>query len=307
MKPWALSAYWSANTVDHVGGVFDQAETLADRLQHAPGEQARQELANDPQQPGPPPSCWSLRTIRASIPALEQYSLSGVWRVLQRHQLGVRSARVRRCSPDPAYRLKEDTLLQCLLEVADAPEQRVLVFLDEMGYKRWPEDDATWGAEAPAARPEVMAVGTNTQWRIIGALNALTGRVDYLDNYIVGRRQVIGLYQRLDAVYPTAERIYVVQDNWSVHTHEDVQVALHALPRLVPIWLPSYAPWLNPIEKLWRWLRQDVLKLHRQANDWAGLRQQVRTFLDQFALGSHALLQYVGLAGTGKLAQAIYC
>ena len=242
--------------VGRVGGGFDQAEALADRLQHAPGEEARQELASDPQQPGPPPSCWTLRTIRASIPALYEYSLSGVWRGLQRHHLGVRSARVRRCSPDPAYRLKEDTLLQCLVEVADAPDQRVLVFLDAMGSTRWPEDDATWGADAPAPAPEVMGVGTNTQWRVIGALNALTGRVDYLDNSSVGRRQVIALYQHLDAVYPTADRIYVVQDNWSVHNHEDVQVALHALPRLVPVWLPTDAPWLNPIEKRWRWLRE---------------------------------------------------
>jgi hypothetical protein len=72
-----------------------------------------------------------------------------------------------------------------------------------------------------------------------------------------------------------------------------------------PVWLPTYAPWLNPIEKLWRWLRQDVLKLHRQASDWPGLRQRVRAFLDQFASGSLALLQYVGLAGEGKLAQAL--
>lgn len=51
-------------------------------------------------------------------------------------------------------------------------------------------------------------------------------------------------------------------------------------------WPASYAPWLNPIEKLWRWLRQDVLKLHRSAGNWPRLRQQVNSFLDQFATGS---------------------
>jgi hypothetical protein len=69
--------------------------------------------------------------------------------------------------------------------------------------------------------------------------------------------------------------------------------------------LPTSAPWLNPIEKLWRWLRQDVLKMHRLAAPWSELRQRVSLFLDQFADGSTELLRYVGLAGEGKLSQAI--
>jgi len=49
------------------------------------------------------------------------------------------------------------------------------------------------------------------------------------------------------------------------------------------------------VEKLWRWLKQNVLHLHRLAHDLTELRRQVAAFLDQFALGSHALLRYVGL------------
>ncbi len=59
--------------------------------------------------------------------------------------------------------------------------------------------------------------------------------------------------------------------------------------------LPTYASWANPIEKLWRWLRQDLLHLHRLAGDLAGLRAAVERFLERFAHGSLALLRYVGL------------
>ncbi|MGB9722998.1 MAG: transposase [Chloroflexia bacterium] len=58
--------------------------------------------------------------------------------------------------------------------------------------------------------------------------------------------------------------------------------------------LPTYASWLNPIEKRWRWLKQEVLHLHRWAHDLDQLRRQVWAFLDQFAEGSEALLHYVG-------------
>jgi hypothetical protein len=286
-----------------VGGVFETRDELLDRLRQGPGEQARAEVASTAERPTP--STWTLRTIRVSIPGLHDYSLSGVWRVLQRCHLGLRTVHVRRFSPDPEYRSKEDTLLQCLVDAARWPRHYVLLFLDEMGYTRWPETTQEWGPEAPEPAPEVTTSGTNSRWRIIGALNAVTGQVDYLDDYRVGRRQVIAMYQRIEQVYSWAGCIYVVQDNWSIHRHEDVQIALHNWPRIVPVWLPKDAPWLNPIEKVWRWLRQDVLKLHRLADDWPALRQQVRSFLDQFSTGSHALLHYGGLRGDGKLAQAL--
>ena len=52
---------------------------------------------------------------------------------------------------------------------------------------------------------------------------------------------------------------------------------------------------LIPIEKLWRWVRQQVLHLHRLSDDWERLKQQVLDFIAQFHLGSLPLLHYVGL------------
>ncbi len=182
----------------------------------------------------------------------------------------------------------------------------VLVFLDEMGYSVWPAAAADWGAAAPAEPPQAdRQKSPQRLWRIAGALNALTGQVTYIDGYVVGREKVMALYRRLVQTYPAAQKIYVVQDNWSIHTHPQVLEAIQAYPQIRPVWLPTYAPWLNPIEKLWRWLRQDILKLHRLASDAKGLRQRVNHFLDQFVQESRALLQYVGLLGEGQLAKAI--
>jgi transposase len=273
-------------------------------LQQAPGEQARQELA--PTAEGPTPSRWTLRGVRATFPWLKHYTLSGVWRLLQRHNLHLRMAQVRQHSPDPEYRAKLEHLLSCLRDAAAHPSEVVLLFLDEMGYYRWPVAGRTWAASAPEPIPLTDRAGPNNkQWRVIGALNALSGRVDYLDAYIIGRAKLIVFYRQLVKAYPEARLIYVVQDNWSIHTHEQVQAALARLPQIEPVWLPTYAPWLNPIEKLWRWLREQVLTLHRLAGDWDALRERVNAFLDQFAEESHVLLQYVGLSGEGKLAQAL--
>ncbi|MDQ2694834.1 MAG: transposase [Pseudomonadota bacterium] len=105
----------------------------------------------------------------------------------------------------------------------------------------------------------------------------------------------VQFYCALRAAFPDAEGIYVIQDNWPVHTHPDVLLALEAqqtrwpwhrppsgptepsaaavkrwghlqLPiQIVP--LPTYASWCNPIEKLWRKLRQKLTHLHPWADD----------------------------------------
>jgi transposase len=278
---------------------------VGERLHQPPGEEARRELGLA--SASPPPSRWSVRTIRASVAALADYSLSGVWRLLQRLHLQRRPLRDHLYSPDPDYLAKVAHLERCLRAAVRWPQEVVLLFMDEMGYYRWPAGASDWQVVMPraTARQVHKAGPTNRQQRLIGALNALTGQVEYLDNYVVGRTQVSAFYRRLDQVYASAQRIYVVQDNWSIHHHADITATLRQLPRIEPVWLPTYAPWLNPIEQLWRWLRRDVLRGHRLADEWSHLRQHVNAFLDQFAQGSLALLRSVGLVGDGHLAYVL--
>jgi transposase len=275
-------------------------EELREILHAGPGEAARREVAVGAG--GPAPSRWTLRTIRAAVDWLTDYTRSGVWRVVQTYGLGLHTSCARLFSPDPDYKKKVCWLHRCLRDAARHPDTVVALFLDEFGSQRWPEVAPTWGLEAAGA----PRAGTKQQGRPIGALNALTGQVHYLDGYIVGRQQVIQFYSRLDRAYPPqVELMYVTQDNWNIPTHPDVLTALESYPRSKPVWLPPYAPWLNPIEKLWRWLRQDLLKMHRWGEDWPHVKQRVHDFLDHFAPGSATLLRYVGLKGKGKLATVI--
>jgi transposase len=296
------------------GGAFDAGRKEAgkrrglERRRHGPGRAAQRAVAAAPA--GPPPSRWTLRAIRATFSWWADLTLPGGWRALQRLGLGLRSAAVQPYSPDPAHLVEDAQLLACLRAAAARPAEVVALVLDEMGYARWPDPAPDWGALAPAPRPPADRVGRKQQlWRGIGALNARTGQVayrDYRDNDIVGRAQGSAFYRHLDQRDAHARRVYLLQDNWSIHAHPDVLTTLQGLPRCEPVWLPTYAPWLNPIEKLWRWLKGDVLKQHRLAADWPALRQRVNAFLAQFSTGSRELLRYVGLLGAGTLARACH-
>ena len=56
--------------------------------------------------------------------------------------------------------------------------------------------------------------------------------MDYLDHDLVGRRQVSAFYRQLDQAYPAARHVYLIQDNWFIHTHPDVRATLVTLSRL---------------------------------------------------------------------------
>ena len=69
-------------------------------------------------------------------------------------------------------------------------------------------------------------------------------------------------YREVLAAYPAAERIDIAQDNWPVHFHQAILSELSGT-RIRLLRLPTYAPWTNPIEKVWRKLNQEVLHQHR--------------------------------------------
>ncbi len=200
-----------------------------------------------------------------------------------------------------------------------------LVYLDEVTYYRQPTLANAWEAHGQQALAE-PSYQTNTATRIVATLDPFSGQVVHRQRSRIGVRDLVGFYRDdLRPAYAQAERIYVVQDNWPVHYHPDLLVALQAQEQLsrwpehhpgnwptqpsrsakrkwgslhLPIQLirlPTYASWLNPIEKLWRKLKQELLHLHRIADRLPELRGEVVRFLDQFAFGSHELLYYVGL------------
>ena len=277
---------------DRREGVFDPAAEAAvrARVRHGPDDGR---------------ATWTLRRLRSACPELAGYSLTGVWRLLHRLQVHLRHGRPRLFSPDPAYQEKEDALLRVLETVAQSDGQMVALFVDEFTYYHWPLPGRTWSVRTdPAPIAQRAGPGERTR-RIVGALNALDGRVHTHQDRAIGKTVFAAFLETLAATYPTAERIYIILDNWPVHHSPEVTTTVQALERVELVFLPTYAPWLNPIEKLWRWLRQDVLKMHRWVEDWPRVKQRVHHFLDQFAHGSSDLLRSVGLVGKGKLATVL--
>ena len=257
-------------------------------------EQIKQVLAQSPRQFGLSVVRWRLADIQAVIGWLKSKSKGGTQKILRRLGFSYKQATAFIRSPDPLFRLKVRRISQAFAHALWHPKQAAILFEDELSFYRNPEPAPAWGERGYKQPTVAKAPGTDTLTRIGAVMDGLTGQVRYLQADKFGILAMRQLYGDLRHDYGQ-ERIYVVQDNCpSVHKHPTVLQTAKELG-IVPLFLPTYASWLNPIEKLWRWLKADVLHNHPWAHDLGRLRQETATFLDQFHHPNEALLAYVGL------------
>lgn len=254
----------------------------------------REHLHHSPRLWGVERSGWTLRWLSHLCPYLLCLSDSGVWRRLKKWKVAFRRTRDSITSPDPHYREKVALLVR-VQEAAQRGEV-VLLYGDEHTFYRQPLAGQTWHAKGGGGKGQPRCVrhtASNTKRRTIAALNAQTGQVTWHGCSKSRIKEIQHFLKKLRQTYPD-QRIVLVWDNWPVHLHEKV-LACAWEQQIELMWLPTYAPWLNPIEKMWRWLKAQVLTVHRNSAAWTQLRQEVEAFLDRFQKPAPDLLRYCGL------------
>ncbi len=273
---------------------------------------------------------WTLDSLRRACDWLQLTTASGLSHPLKRPKISYKRAREHVHSPDDNYLAKLSDVRVLARRSETDSKSTVVLFQDELTFYRRPT--LSWAYEQAGRCQPLAEQGyrPNLAWRVAAALDIWTGRVIYHQDSRIGVKALVDFYQKVCAAYPQAQTIYLVQDNWPIHVHPDVLAALQPqrlkwpvhTPKYWPtepsanarrlnlpiqlVQLPTYASWTNPIEKLWRKLKQEELHLHRFQDDWDGLKQHVAQWLDQFATGSPELLRYVGLSDPARLYRSAF-
>jgi hypothetical protein len=186
--------------------------------------------------------------------------------------------------------------LQALKEVRDKPGEKVLLFQDEASFYRQPSQGWLWAWMGRKQPKMQYSHRSNTRMRVVAFMEAVSGQVLSWDMSRVTVRNLARCIHQVSASFPQAENIYLVWDNWPVHEHHVVQEAIMKDPRIKVLPLPTYAPWLNAIEKLWRLVRQEIIHTHPWCDDFLLFRNAIRGKFQEFADGSIRLVHYCGLS-----------
>lgn len=265
-----------------------------------------------------------------ACPWLRLKTPGGLHQLLDRLKIHLKRGRGHLYSPDPNYVEKLRDVWEWIRVVQQNSDQFVLLFEDELTFYRQPtlaRDYERAGKIQPLAE---LGHRSNSSWRLAGAINAWTGQLTYAGHSHFTIKLLVDFFAQLVNTYPWAKTIYLVMDNWPVHFHPDVLAALQPQNLPWPIYLPAswsavspsktrrlnlpiqlislptYAPWNNPIEKVWLLLKKNVLHLHRFEDDFSALKQRVNTELDRYTRPSPELLNFVGLSDPLHLYHSLF-
>lgn len=191
---------------------------------------------------------WSCATLAVTLAVLTQVEVSRetVRLELKAADYVWKRAKLKGRDDDPE-RARRLARIRLLIENQQPDE--LILFADELDIDLLPKIGYQWTLKG--AQVEVRTPGQNQKHYLAAALDPATGQT----YYVLGLRKNNVLFrQLLDHLERTFgkryRQIYVVCDNYSIHKAKAVERWLEEHPRFELVWLPSYCPKANPIERV---------------------------------------------------------
>ncbi|WP_065810645.1 IS630 family transposase (plasmid) [Klebsiella pneumoniae] len=215
-------------------------------------------------------SRWSTELLALVVNRLFDVTLhrSTLHRYLRQADMVWRRAAPTLKIKDPHYEEK-----RLVIEQALAQEQTThpVFYQDEVDIDLNPKIGADWMPKGQQKR--IATPGQNQKHYLAGALHSGTGRVHYVSGSSKSSDLFISLLERLRRTYRRAKTITLVADNYIIYKSRKVERWLEENPKFRLLFLPTYSPWLNPIERLWLSLHETITRNHQCRYMWQLLKQ----------------------------------
>lgn len=206
---------------------------------------------------------WSCATLAAQMHVQRRLTVSAATLRRWLHKMGWvwKRAKLIARDDDPQRVNKLARIRFC---VENLGKQAALVFADELDIHLLPKVGYQWMPKGEAV--EIITPGVNQKRYLAAALDHLTGRVISCIGEGKTAGLFLGLLKALDAAYPAARyaRLVVVVDNFGIHKAKAVAQWLAVHPRLELLFLPTYCPKANPIERVFWEVHDKCTRNHRR-------------------------------------------
>lgn len=206
---------------------------------------------------------WSCATVALELKARRgiEVSAESVRRWI--HEVGWEWKRAKLAAKDDDPQ-RVDRLARIRFAFEQLRAGVALLFADELEIELLAKVGYQWMPKAEQV--EIPTPGTNEKRYLAGALDLRTGEV----THCVWYRKVTGLFLdllgTLDRLYPASEfiHLYVVVDNAKIHHAWAVKKWLAAHPRFELLYLPTYCPRANPIERAFGDVHDKCTRNHKR-------------------------------------------
>jgi transposase len=171
-------------------------------------------------------------------------------------------------------------------------QHALLLFGDEASFPQWGTLTYTWARRGQ--QPMVKTSGKRKGYKVFGLIDYFTGYFFYQGQE--GRLHSAAYIACLTRVLEhTSQPIFLMQDGAKYHTSAETKAFFaQQTPRLHIFQLPTYSPDSNPIEKLWKKIKQQETHLHYFPT-FDALTEKVEQALLTFANTPEAILTLCSL------------
>ena len=107
-------------------------------------------------------------------------------------------------------------------------------------------------------RKEIPANTGRARVNLSGVVDVITHKVLVQEDDMLNAEATISFLRKLEDAYPTKSKIHLFCDNARYYRNKSVTEHLKT-SRIRLHFLPPYSPNLNPIERLWKWMKECVL------------------------------------------------
>lgn len=169
---------------------------------------------------------------------------------------------------------------QCPEILACAEKKDAHIFFgDESSFPQWGSLSHTWARRGQ--QPVIKTSGSRKGYKVFGLIEYFTGK--FLAKGYEGKLNAESYQEFLrDVMRATRKHIILIQDNVPYHTCEEMQIFFYDHKDRITVYqLPVYSPDYNPIEKLWKKVKEKGIHLCYFPT-FEDLKNKVNEMLDLF-------------------------
>jgi transposase len=135
----------------------------------------------------------------------------------------------------------------------------------------------SYGWIKKGVRKELASNSGRSRLNLSGAIDLVSRKLHIQEDKTLNANSTIGFFQKIENAYPTMNKVHVFADNAPYYKNKEVQKYLKT-SKITLHHLHPYSPNLNPIERLWKWMKERVM-YNTYYEDFYAFRNAILGFL----------------------------
>jgi len=201
------------------------------------------------------------------------YTVPGLQNWLHRHGFSYKKPSLvpgKACKEDQERWIEDYKKLKISLS-----ENETICFMD--GVHPTHNTQVTYGWIKTGVRKELASNSGRSRLNLSGALDLLTSKLHVQEDVTLNAASTISFLKKIESAYPSKTKVYLFTDNARYYKNKEVAKFLKD-SKIEMRFLPPYSPNLNPIERVWKWMKERVI-YNTYYEDFSDFREAVMGFL----------------------------